>query len=488
MPDQKPAIGTLDEPPLFPPAPPRWRRVGYPAGVLTAATAAGLAGALAVTPDRPGIGWLLAGIAAVGAVTTVHLRARRAVPDNGEPVPLWRSERLWWTLATLALLAVGTFRAAPWLFALCAITAGVTASLAVLGHRTINGFVFDTLAIPLSSIDATCWVWVNQDPRRRAGTGNRRLAVSLAATVTVLLVFVPLLASADATFAAGIDTITPRIGGDTAFAWAIIFTAIGIGVVSPLYLLAGPPAPAATKPPRRTFTLLEWALPVGTLTALFAAFLGTQLVAAFGGDDHVQRTAGLTYAEYARSGFWQLSAVTVLTLAVILPVLHRAAKDTPAQRRWLRALLVAVSALTLIIDASALTRLWTYQEAYGFTVYRLMVGTTELGLAAVYLMVIGAVLRLRFAWLPRATVATAAATLLTLAALDPERLIADRNIDRWQHSGKLDTAYLGSLSADIAPAIERLPADLRVRLRADLADQLAGDTWQSWNLARHNAR
>ncbi|MFC8528794.1 DUF4153 domain-containing protein [Nocardia sp. NPDC057227] len=458
--------------------------------MLTAAGTAGLAGVLTVTLERPGIGWLLAGAAAVAAVTTVYRRALRAVPAEDATAPVWRSERLWWTLATLALLAVGTFRAATWLFALCAIAAGVTASLAVLGRRTFHGFLFDILAIPLTAIDATGWVWAAQGRRRRDGTatGNRRLAVSLAATITVLLVFVPLLTGADATFAAAIDTITPRLSGDTIFTWIIVFTALVIGVISAIYLLAGPLGPAATKPPRRTFALLEWTLPVGTLTALFAAFVGTQLVAAFGGGDYVQRTAGLTYAEYARSGFWQLSAVTVLTLAVILPVLHRAAKDTAAERRWLRTLLIAVSGLTLVIDASAITRLWTYQEAYGHTVLRLLVGTTELGLAAVYLMVIVAVLRLHWTWLPRAAIGTAVATLLALAVLDPERLIADRNIDRWQHTGALDTGYLGGLSADIAPAIDRLPADLRLRLRTAIAHQLDGDTWQSWNLARHKAR
>ncbi|UGT62394.1 DUF4153 domain-containing protein [Nocardia asteroides] len=476
-------------PPLPPPRPPRRHRVSYPAGVLTAATAAGLAGALTVTLDRPGIGWLLAGTAAVTAVGTVHLRALRAVP-NDDPTPALRSQRLGWTIATLALLAVGTVRAAPWLFVLCAIAAGITASLAVLGRRTFHGILFDALAIPLAATDAFGWAWAANDRRRKDGTatGNRRLAVSLAATAAVLLVFVPLLAGADATFAAGIDSITPRVGGYTILTWIIVFGTVVIGVTSALYLLAGPLGAAAAEPPRRTFALLEWALPVGTLTALFAAFVGTQSVAAFGGDDYVQRTADLTYAEYARSGFWQLSAVTVLTLAVVLPVLHRAAKDTATERRWLRTLLIAVSGLTLVIDASAVTRLWTYQEAYGHTVLRLLVGTTELGLAAVYLMVIAAVLRLRWAWLPRAAIGTAVATLLALAAIDPERLIADRNIDRWQHSGKLDTGYLGGLSADVAPALDRLPADLRLRLRADLADRLGDDTWQSWNLARHNAR
>ncbi|NUS91195.1 MAG: hypothetical protein HOQ36_02105 [Nocardia sp.] len=43
--------------------PPRWRRVAYQPGALTAAAIAGLVAATTVPVDRPGIGWLPAGAA-----------------------------------------------------------------------------------------------------------------------------------------------------------------------------------------------------------------------------------------------------------------------------------------------------------------------------------------------------------------------------------------------------------------------------------------
>ena len=80
---------------------------------------------------------------------------------------------------------------------------------------------------------------------------------------------------------------------------------------------------------------------------------------------HVLDTAGLTYAEYARSGFAQLLAVAALTFAVIA-----------AARRWAAAaaaaaLLAALCVLTLVVLASALKRLGLYEETYGFTRLRL---------------------------------------------------------------------------------------------------------------------
>lgn len=495
--------GTPIPPPLAPPAPPaplqpprqppvvppRRHLVSYPAGVLPAAGIAGLVAAATVPLDRPGVGWLLAGSATAAAIGVVHRRARRTAEPAQRQAP--NRERVLWSIAALALLAVGTFRAAGWLFVLCVAAAAVAGSLAVVGRRSERGLVRDALAVPLASAGAVAWVYAALGNRPGgAGARNRRLGVSAAVTVGLLAVFVPLLAGADATFAALVEGLVPRMRGDTLTAWIVVFGLAGTGTLGALYLLAGPPAAAGEKTttPSRTLARLEWGLPVGALTVVFALFLGAQVVALFGGDDYVQRTAGLTYAEYARSGFWQLSAVTVLTLAVILPVLHRAARTAAVDRLWLRGLLGAISGLTLVMIASAFGRMWTYQQAYGFTVLRLLVGTCELWLGVVYVLVIVAILRLETAWLPRTAVATAVAALLTLAAVNPEGLVADRNIDRWERGEELDIDYLAGLSADIVPAIDRLPAAMRIDLHNRLAHQLDDDTWNSWNLARTRAR
>jgi hypothetical protein len=312
----------------------------------------------------------------------------------------------------------------------------------------------------------------------------------VAVTVALLAVFVPLLGGADATFAGLLASVTPEIDAGSVVRWIVLFALLGLGTLGALYLLADPPLPAsaAGESAGRSLQRPEWALPVGALTALFVVFLGAQFVALFGGDDYVQRTAGLTYAEYARAGFWQLSIVTILTLVVILVVLRWAAQDSAADRFWLRTLLCAVGLLSLVIVASALGRMWTYQQAYGFTVLRLLVEVCELWLGLVYLLVIAAVLRMERTWLPRAALGTAMTTLLALAVLNPEHLVADKNIDRWQHGKNLDTDYLSTLSPDIVPAATRLPEPLRAKvldaIRADLSD----DSWQSWNLSRARTR
>ncbi|MEU7144312.1 hypothetical protein ABZ942_33050, partial [Nocardia sp. NPDC046473] len=63
---------------------PRWRRVVCPPGVLPAACLAGFTGAALIPLDRPGIGWLLTGSVAVGAIYLVDRNARKSAQNDDE--------------------------------------------------------------------------------------------------------------------------------------------------------------------------------------------------------------------------------------------------------------------------------------------------------------------------------------------------------------------------------------------------------------------
>jgi hypothetical protein len=125
-----------------------------------------------------------------------------------------------------------------------------------------------------------------------------------------------------------------------------------------------------------------------------------------------------------------------------------------------------------------------YQQAYGFSTERLMVITIEVWLGVVFLLVAAAGIRMTARWLPRAVLVAGVLALLGLAALNPERLIADRNIDRFQQTGLLDAEYLSTLSADIDPALHRLPDSVRACVTAGNSDR---DPWYVFNLSRSRA-
>ena len=93
-------------------------------------------------------------------------------------------------------------------------------------------------------------------------------------------------------------------------------------------------------------------------TSVFLAFLVAQATVLFGGHDYLQRTIGLTYAEYVHQGFGQLTVATILTLTVVA---WAARKATPGRRRDLA--LGALCLMTIVVTISALYRIHLYEEA-----------------------------------------------------------------------------------------------------------------------------
>ncbi|MFG1655303.1 DUF4153 domain-containing protein [Micromonospora chersina] len=446
-----------------------------------------LAGALGtaffVPLSRVGIGWFLGWL-------TLTLGVLVAVRRRTAELP--RTERLirgGWAAAALVLLAVLAFRNAWWLVTFCVLGALGCATLAIVGGRLVRSILFGLAATPFAAFRGLPWVRRHVTASPEAGT-VRKVTGSVVATVLVLLVFGSLLSSADAAFSEVLTAVVPEINIGTVFRWIFLAAVGGLIAVAAVYTLAAPPdLSTVDRPSGRRLGVLEWAPAIGALTLLFVGFVIVQFTVLFGGQRHVQKVAGLSYSEYARSGFWQLLFVTLLTLAVLGGVSRWASRERPAERHLLRVLLGLLSALSVVIVVSALSRMWTYQKVYSFTGERIFVMAFELLLGAVFLMILAAGVRWQGRWIPGTTVALAVAMLLGLAVLNPEDYAAKRNILRYEQTGKIDAWYLRALSADATPALTGLPDPVRRCTLSWIADDLEeSDPWYAWNLGRYRAR
>jgi hypothetical protein len=104
-------------------------------------------------------------------------------------------------------------------------------------------------------------------------------------------------------------------------------------------------------------------------------------------------------------------------------------------------------------------------------------------------LVLAAGLRGHSDWVPRAVAVVTGAALVGLALLNPEGLVADRNVDRFRTSGRIDLDYLSGLSADAAPAIAKLGGPkAQCALTGMARDLRAGDGLFELNVARARAR
>jgi two-component system sensor histidine kinase BaeS len=442
-----------------------------PTTSLGLAAIAGLAAAT-VLPSAPvGLGLSLVGVLIAAAALPTAL-PRLGVHEIGYGV-----------LATL-LLSVMVLRDAEWLVALCLLGTVAAASYALIGGRTTVGVVLAAMSLPMAGLRALPWIGRGVSSRLAPRWGTWGPSVrTLTTSVVLLVVFGALFASADAVFA----SLLPSIDLADLPLRAVVFIVFTGLALSAAFLGAAPPRWDVLSPrPARAVGAIEWIAPISGVVALFAVFVGVQVSVLLGGDGYVLRTAGLTYAEHARSGFGQLVVVTLLTLAVVAAAGRWAPRETPGQRLVLRLLLGALCLLALAVVVFALNRLHLYEDAFGFTRLRLFMNVFEGWLGLLLVLVLLAGVRLRAPWLPGAIVVTAAAALLGLAAINPDGFVADRNVDRFTATGKLDVAYLRVLSADAVPAIDRLPEPVRSCALSGIPG--ADDGWAGWNLGRAQAK
>ena len=198
---------------------------------------------------------------------------------------------------------------------------------------------------------------------------------------------------------------------------------------------------------------------------------------------------GPDYADYARGGSAQLALVTALTLGVLAVLGRFAGRVDRLQLGLLRLLGGVLCGLTLIVVASALTRLALYAGAYGLTPPRLLAFSAEVWLGLIVVLVLGAGIRLRAPWLPRATAAAAVAVLFALVAVNPDALIARTVLARHGGPYPVDYWYLRTLSADAIDELERIPdLDRTCREHVDLPDLDEPDPWYALNVSREHAR
>jgi hypothetical protein len=308
--------------------------------------------------------------------------------------------------------------------------------------------------------------------------------------VTAALVVGLLLASADAAFAQLLGKLVPdvelQLDVGTVPGRVVWFVLVSALVLAGAYGARSDVRWPRPLGPYRARQAAEWLTPVLCVASVIGLFLAVQATMLFGGAEVVFDGDAASHASRARQGFGQLFLVTLIVLG-LLAWAGRAADrgGTPGQRRAFGFAGGALTAMALLLAASALRRLWLYQEQYGWTVSRIVVGALEIWLAFLLAAVAAAWLLRRVDAVPRLVIASAGAGLLALSVAGPDAMAASWNIDRYQQTGKVDLYYLSTLSADAVPALQRLPEPLRDCVLA--GRETTDDGWTTWNLGRARA-
>ncbi|TDB78675.1 DUF4173 domain-containing protein, partial [Actinomadura sp. KC216] len=396
-------------------------------------------------------------------------------------------------LLALCLSATAAVRDADWFVVSALLLAVAAGSYGASGGRSWPEVLGGGIAVFPAVGHMVPWAGRGAYRSMSSGRGTAWPAIRTGLIAAGLIaVFGGLFIGADAAFGTIASGLVPEVSPGS----VIVYGMAGFGVLllasAGAFLAQAPPplrilVPDPAKPAGRW----SWAVPIAALDLLFLMFCAIQAGVFLADDkDKLLRSTGLTYAEYARQGFFQLVAVTVLVLGVVAVAKRYAPAAGRGDRVMVRVLLGLLCALTLVVVAVALRRLYLYEETFGWTRLRLWVHAFELWLGVVVVLVaVAGVVKGRTPWLPRAVAASGAVAMIVLASIDPDGFIAENNVARYQDTGKIDVPYLRDLSADAVPALDRLPEPARSCALRSIALGLDDDEpAMSGNLARTRAR
>jgi hypothetical protein len=410
-------------------------------------------------------------------------------------VPALRMNELLVLLSGVAVLV---------LLVLSAWTAGNP--MVILAERTVGAYLraaFTAVAhivvgaMPLLTAEARAHADLRATYRRPLGAAMRGLALS----IPVVFVLGALLMQADAAYEALVGKLFQWDAGTIVSHLALggVFTWLAAA-----YLLASLRWGRAETTGHVGIRLgvIEGGMVLGVVNLLFLSFMLVQLRYLFGGTEHVLATAGLTYAEYARRGFFELVTVTTLTLPLMVGITAAVQPDTPRERRIQRGLTGALVILLLALVCSALGRMRLYEVEYGWTLPRVHATVFMMWICGCIVWFAATVLRgdqRRFAL---GSIGGGLALLAALVAVNPAAMVVRANAARVMTTGEFDVAHAVSLRDDAIPALlgalptiaPTLDSNERCLLQHAIADAGSmgeGDDridWRAWNLGRSRAR
>lgn len=301
--------------------------------------------------------------------------------------------------------------------------------------------------------------WYAKNKMKRQNSKVLYVVLGLAIALPIFMVVVPLLVSADAVFRNMTQRLLEnlRLGNIllVLFMWAFMFLA-SYCIIS--YLCKRMIKPEV-KDCRRGEPLI--AITIATLlTLLYLVFSVIQIVYLFVGN--MTLPSGYTYAEYAREGFFQLLAVSILNLIFVLIGLSYF-KESKA----LKGILTVMSLCTFVMIASSAMRMIIYIRWYYLTFLRIFVLWS---LAVLFLLFMGIIISIIKESFPLFRYSMVIVTLcyMILSFSHPDYWIAKVNIASTDLATRSaffegepygDYSFLRSLNADAAPVL----IDLMVR-------------------------
>ncbi|MGG3470758.1 DUF4173 domain-containing protein [Neobacillus pocheonensis] len=200
-----------------------------------------------------------------------------------------------------------------------------------------------------------------------------------------------------------------------------------------------------------------------------------------------------TYAEYARKGFFELLFVTMINLSITVVVLTVVNHGTNFVKRFMKILLTILVLASFIMLISAFMRLGMYEEAYGFTLTRILAHSFMIFLVVIFMYTLVKV------WVEKLSLfhfyfISSLIYFTAITVIDLDKIVVKENMDRYTESRKIDIYYLNDLSyTGVMGLIDLYEKDKSINglegilIKRKQQALTENNPWQSYNLKREQA-
>ncbi|MCR1951586.1 DUF4173 domain-containing protein [Clostridium sp. DSM 100503] len=162
--------------------------------------------------------------------------------------------------------------------------------------------------------------------------------------------------------------------------------------------------------------------------------------------------AGFNFADYARTGFFQLVALVIVNLSMITIMNFKTATNSKNVKNSLNTLYSVITVLTMNMGASAIYKMNLYIGEFGYTRLRILVQAFTVFLFISLIILLVFIWRGKYLLKPMAIVGLTIYLFLNYINID--NYIAKQNINIINTKHEMDDRYLTRLSLDAQDAVK----------------------------------
>ncbi len=329
-------------------------------------------------------------------------------------------------------------------------------SFDMLSKSIVNliGKPFSNFVMPLNSFK------ILKNNKSKTLANSIYIFIGLAISIPIAAILMGLFMSADAVFAQSMETVIDFIGLDFTVAfWDIVLGCL-FGLFLGAMLLGLKYGEKKQAPTAKIGDNIE-SIIIGTFMTIINVFIITfvvfQFAYLFGGTVNIT-ASDMTYAEYARRGFFELTTASGIIFAIALFVLIMTKKRDGKLSLWIQLTTVCLCLCNGVLLISAVKRMLLYVDIYGLSIKRVLTlwFMIIIGLCLLWLIIKCFINKIYvMKWI--GTTVIIGVCILSLTNVD--RIIANYNVNRYLSSpveNSIDINYLGQLSYSAVSEIVRL--------------------------------